>query len=60
MLFWLLRHGWLILPSVFVFPLPDGPHKKFWLLIELLGLIIIIIIDLVVADDRKSSGLIMR
>ncbi|MDC2829000.1 hypothetical protein ACLUXQ_06975 [Limosilactobacillus mucosae] len=44
MLFWLLRHGWLILPFVFVFPLPDGPHKKFWLLIELLGLIIIIIL----------------
>ena len=44
MLFWLLRHGWLILPFVFVFPLTDGPHKKFWLLIELLGLIIIIIL----------------
>ena len=38
MLFWLLRHGWLILPFVFVFPLPAGSHQKRWLIVELIGL----------------------
>lgn len=38
MLFWLLRHDWLILPFVFVFPLPAGSHQKRWLIVELIGL----------------------